>query len=185
MRILGIDPGTTGAIALLDHGNVFEVAVDVPTMQRGISSKKQAINAAELARIVRELRPDVACVELVQAMPPRGNSSGMGAASAFNFGESAGVIRGVLAALGIETHYVTPQSWKTRAGLKGSDKEASRALAIRLWPHAPLGLKKHAGRAEALLIARYGLKETPLAQPFHVDREPPLRAAPAPGGLLL
>jgi len=185
MRVLGIDPGTTGAIALLND-DAFECALDMPTMQRGKTSQKQMINAAELARIVRELRADVACVELVQAMPPRGDKSGMGAASAFNFGESAGVIRGVLAALGIETHYVTPVSWKKRAGLMGNrDKEASRSLAIRFWPIAPLARKKDSGRAEALLIARYGLKEAPVRvyeDPFEDTSE--RKAALQPQALL-
>lgn len=158
MRILGIDPGIAGAIALIEHGLFVDVA-DIPTMQRGSTSKKQAINAAELAAIVRCFNPAAACVELVQAMPPRGDKSGMGAASAFNFGESAGVIRGVLAAIGVETHYVTPATWKKRAGLSGNrDKEASRSLAIRLWPSAPLARKKDSGRAEALLIGKYGIE---------------------------
>src|SRR5690606_7067812 len=117
MRVLAIDPGIAGALGILDAGRFVDV-VDMPVMQRGRTSKKQQVNAAELARIVRVWAPDAAVVELVNAMPSIGGKRGMGAASAFNFGESVGVVRGVLAALGIETHYVTPQAWKTRAGLK-------------------------------------------------------------------
>jgi crossover junction endodeoxyribonuclease RuvC len=154
----------------------------MPTMQRGVTSKKQAVNAAELAKLVRELAPEVVVVELVQAMPRNGDTGhGMGAASAFNFGETAGVIRGVIAALELECHYVTPQSWKKRAGLSGSDKEASRARAIHLWPIAPLALKKHQGRAESLLIARFGAPGIVAAavDPFNLHAEPePSPAAP-------
>lgn len=158
MRILGIDPGTTGALALLEAGRFVDVA-DMPVIVRSSRGKKQQVNAAEFAALVRAWVPDAAVVELVQAMPRVGSKAGMGAASAFNFGESAGVVRGVLSALMLETHYVTPQSWKKRAGLKGSDKEASRLKAVQLWPEAPLGRKKDQGRAEALLIARYGVAE--------------------------
>lgn len=158
MRILAIDPGITGAIALLESGHFVAVS-DMPTISRSKSSKKQMVNGAELARIVREWAPDAAIVELVNAMPSIGNKRGMGTASSFNFGESAGVVRGVLATLGIETHFVTPQSWKKRAGLRGSDKEGSRMKAVTLWPEAPLARKKDQGRAEALLIARFGVPE--------------------------
>ncbi len=190
MRIVGIDPGITGAIALLEDGKASHVA-DMPVMQRGATSKKQMVNAAELARLVRDLRADVAVVELVMGAPRKvGGESVMGAASAFNFGDTAGCIRGVLGALGNETHYVTPATWKKRAGLAGNrDKEASRSLAIRLYPAASLARKKDSGRAEALLIARYGLKELAApayADPFEMDREPPASKQAAPStGLLL
>lgn len=189
MRILGVDPGITGAIALLDHAFVFESVHDMPTMQRGVTTNKQMVNGAELARLVRELRPDCAVVELVNAMPGRGEAAGMGAASAFNFGDCAGCVRGVLGALGIPMHLVVPVVWKKRAGLVKSDKEASRSLAIRLWPQAPLGLKKYQGRAEALLIARYGLKEAPgrvFSDPFEMDADPKQASASdlRPGMLL-
>ena len=42
--------------------------------------------------------------------------------------------------------------------LIGKDKEASRKLAIQWFPKAPLQLKGHHGRAEALLIARWGMQ---------------------------
>lgn len=166
-RILGIDPGISGALGLLLNGR-YECVSDMPTMQRGVTSKKQAVNASELAKLIRAFEPHVVVVELVQAMPRVGSSSGMGAASAFNFGESAGVVRGVIAALGLECHYVTPQSWKKRAGLIGSDKEASRAKAIQLWPMASLARKKDQGRAEALLIARFGAPVQAPADPFEI-----------------
>ena len=51
---------------------------------------------------------------------------------------------------------VEPSKWK-RALHLNSDKEASRQLAIQLFPHAHerLVLKKHHQRAEAMLIALF------------------------------
>ena len=57
----------------------------------------------------------------------------------------------------MELHYVTPREWKRHFNL-GPDKEQARALAIRLYPKLRgLHLKKHQGRAEALLLGRYFL----------------------------
>lgn len=156
-HVVGIDPGISGAIGLLVNGQFMRVD-DLPLMQRGKTTEKQMINAPALALILRAMAPHMAIVELVMGAPRRvGGASVMGGASAFNFGDSAGCIRGVLGALGIETHFVMPGVWKKRAGLIGAKgKEPSRALAINHWPTAPLGRKMDSGRAEALLIARYG-----------------------------
>jgi crossover junction endodeoxyribonuclease RuvC len=93
-----------------------------------------------------------AMLERVNAMP------GQGVASMFSMGDSFGVIRCALAAASIPTEYITPQSWKKHFHLD-SNKEAARALAIRLYPMVDLHLKKFIDRAEALLIATY-LKDT-------------------------
>lgn len=63
---------------------------------------------------------------------------GQGAASMFSFGHAAGLAEGVVTALQIPLVLVTPQSWKRAAGLIGSDKAASLAVAARLFPGAPL-----------------------------------------------
>jgi crossover junction endodeoxyribonuclease RuvC len=153
---LGIDPGISGALALLDENRLVDVA-DMPVMRLG--KNKSQVNAAELAKILH-LWQQVSCpicpsayLELVSAMPKQGVTS------MFNFGVSLGVIEGVLAALSIPVFMVTPASWKKRAGLTGKDKEAARTLAQQLYPAAELGMKKHIGRADAILIARYGGKE--------------------------
>lgn len=182
MRIVGIDPGISGAVGLLVDGK-FERVEDMPTMLRGVTSQKQMVNDAELAKVLREMAPDKIVVELVNAAPRvphaavcpvcKQQKGGMGVASAFNFGDSAGSVRGVIGGLGVERHFVVPAVWKKRAGLIGNrDKEASRALAINHWPMAPLGRKKDSGRAEALLIARYGLKDAPVREPRTYTGDP-------------
>lgn len=152
MSILGIDPGLTGAIAIVNaDGFIVE---DMPVMANGTSAKvRNVVNAAELARVLRPHadRIRVAYVERVSTMP------GQGVASQGSLMHSAGVVEGVLAALGISLVLVTPGKWKKAMGL-ANDKEASRALAQRLFPDAPLGRKKDHGRAEALLIATYGTR---------------------------
>ena len=82
---------------------------------------------------------------------------GQGVASTFKFGASYGAVRGVLAALQIRTHLVTPGVWKKHFRLS-SDKEASRALALRLFAASPehFSREKDHNCAEAALLALYG-----------------------------
>jgi len=151
MNKIGIDPGLTGAIAWLDSNNKFIDVWDMPTMSRG--KKGNQVNPVELGEIIREItreEPCIAYVEQVHAMP------GQGVVSMFNFGESFGVIKGVLGSLMIPVEFVTPVQWKTRAALKGKDKDAARTKAINMYPNASLSRKKDIGRADALMIARYG-----------------------------
>lgn len=158
-----VDPGLTGSIAFLrPDGSLLELW-DMPTMKLGKSGR---VNGAELANIFSSVgarcKEDQwsmhVAIERVQAMSKAGVKQGV--ASAFNFGHGAGVIEGVVAALGLPYELVTPQTWKRHFGLLGLAKEASRAKAIQLYPVAPLGLKKYVGRAEALLIARFALERS-------------------------
>lgn len=147
--ILGIDPGLSGAVALLDHDGTLIDVWDVPHADGEII-------APELDRVIREAAftcPDVvAWIEKVHSMP------GQGVASTFRFGMAVGAIKQAVGGNGIPINYVTPQAWKKAAGLIGKDKDASRARAIELHPNHShwFARKKDDGRAEAVLIARHG-----------------------------
>ena len=146
---IGIDPGVSGAIAFLNDDSL-EGVFDMPVM--ALSGKKQQVNAPKLAEIIGTGSPraNEAYVEQVHSMP------GQGVSGMFNFGVSYGVIQGVLAALQIPMVLVSPAVWKRRAGLTGKPKDAARTLAQQLYPAAPLGQKKDVGRADSILIARFG-----------------------------
>jgi crossover junction endodeoxyribonuclease RuvC len=151
MLVVGVDPGLTGAIGFLRDG-VFVAVEDMPTVLKGVGSVKSEVSPAGLKTLIRErLQPGesvVAVLERVGAMP------GQGVSSVFSLGDSFGCARSVLATAGFETHLVSPVTWKKYYKLT-ADKELSRALAVKIWPSAPLHLKKHDGRAEALLLARW------------------------------
>jgi crossover junction endodeoxyribonuclease RuvC len=76
----------------------------------------------------------------------------------FSFGHAAGIIEGVVVALGIPITLVPPAAWKKALGLTGKDKDAARARAIQLYPGIPdLDLKgKGQALADAILIGRHG-----------------------------
>lgn len=151
--ILGIDPGLTGAIAAMEGGKVV-VVIDMPVVAR-LYGKGNEIDAYTLATMVMELGAsniETAVMEAVGAMP------GQGVTSMLHFGESIGVVKGVLGALQIPVRFVTPQRWKKTAGIAGKEKDAARSLAIQQHPEVAdqLQRKKDTGRADAICIARFG-----------------------------
>jgi crossover junction endodeoxyribonuclease RuvC len=127
----------------------------MPTLKVGSNSQ---VNGAALAAFLRQLlapgliEPAHAYIEKVNAMP------GQGVTSMFNFGHAAGTACGVVAGLEIAHTFITPQSWKKKAGLMGQDKDAARTRAIQLWPWwRELDLKgKGQAYADAALIAYFG-----------------------------
>lgn len=161
MLIIGIDPGITGAIAAIDHRGSRGL-IDMPTMERsGTGSVRNQVSGPGLAEVLKVLTRDrdkneiMVFIERVNAMPKQG------VATMFSIGHSCGMIEGVVCGLGLAHQLVTPQEWKKAMKLaKGSDKNAARSMAQRLYPGAELHLVKHHNRAEAILIARYGYGAT-------------------------
>lgn len=154
--IIGIDPGLDGAIALIsaEDNGLFAVE-EMPTVTIKVGTKmKRVVSAPALAELIRSwdlTMVEMAVVEKVGAMP------GQGVTSMFGFGKSAGIVEGVLAGLGVPYTLVTPQAWGKRA-CKGQGKDASRKRVMELYPsQAKLFSRvKDDGRAEAVLIARFG-----------------------------
>jgi Holliday junction resolvasome RuvABC endonuclease subunit len=77
-----------------------------------------------------------------------------GISSTWNFARAVGVISAVCELTNYPFHLVSPQKWKGYFGLT-ADKNEALDLARKLFPKAPLKLKKDINRAEALLIAEY------------------------------
>jgi len=147
-NILGIDVGMNGAFAFYD--GVELMIYDMPTHKRNKTSR---VDCGRVARIIADNKPDHAFIEQV-------NAFGMGASSAYNFGFGCGAIEGVLSSLQVPFTYITPQVWK-KAMQCPTEKDGARARASQLLPQFAHNwdLKKHDGRAEASLIALYGMRE--------------------------
>ena len=150
---IGIDPGLTGAIALLNPDGKLLALADMPTCQ--LSHGKKQVDVWQLANVISKFshwdsNGGCAVVEKVNAMP------GQGVVSMFSFGVSYGMVLGVLAMGGIPYELVTPQRWKKRVNLIGQDKDASRQLASRLYPDCDWSLKRYHNRAESIFIGLAG-----------------------------
>ena len=104
MKIIGIDPGLSGAIAILENNKVLNL-FDMPVMSEGKKNKKQ-LNSSHLVNIIKEniaQNEEIAVVvEQVNAMP------GQGVTSMFNFGQTFGAIKGLCAALELPIYFVRP-----------------------------------------------------------------------------
>ncbi len=150
--IIGIDPGLTGAIACLEDDLTFISVFDMPVM--ALTKGRNQVNASQLAKIISAIKTQnkkvIVYLEKVQAMP------GQGVSSMFSFGQSFGIILGVVATLELPLVLVTPLFWKKNAGLIHTEKDKARTLAQQLYPEAPLGKKGDIGKADAILIARFG-----------------------------
>lgn len=178
--IIGIDPGITGALAAVASGGWHAVAdIPIKAVTVGVSGnaiagrridghalrgvildfERQALTAGERW----EGRIRIFC-EAVHAREGDRNSM----QSQGSLMRSLGSIEAVCDVLEAPAQLITPQSWQMFYGLVGKSHE-QRAhgalpeavqLAARLHPAcaAMLSRVKDHNRAEALLIARYGLR---------------------------
>ena len=163
MKVIGIDPGLSGAIAILKDNKVLNLFEMPEVMAEGKKNKRQ-LNSAQLAKLIKnniEIDEEVSVVvEQVNAMP------GQGVTSMFNFGQTFGVIKGICATLDLPIYFVRPSKWKKHFELINSSKDASRTKAIEMYPSLSndLAKKKDVNKSDAILIARF-YSETRLKEP--------------------
>ena len=153
MIIIGIDPGVSGAICILNDGKITDL-YEMPTMIDGKKNKKQ-VNGAEITNIInKELinkKDAKVVIEHVSAMP------GQGVTSMFNFGQSFGVLKGICAALKLPVYFIRPVKWKKHFNLINTEKDASRTKVIEVFPYisSRISKKKDANKADAILLASF------------------------------
>lgn len=138
--VLGVDPGLSGAFAFVTNRGELLSVFD-------IESADGRMLAGRLVTAVRRYRPAAAVIERVGPMP------GQGLSTSWKFGRAYGCVEGVVEALGIPHHELTPVVWKRELGL-GKEKASARAEAQRRWPahRDSFARVKDAGRAEAALL---------------------------------
>ncbi len=170
---MGIDPGLSGAIAILKDHEVMTFPMPLRSEKkmryrmttRQVNKKKikkrklievrqNYIDEGALWELLYDHLGDLKLypfvyLEQVHAMPNQGVSS------MFNFGMTYGIIRGVLCSHGFKIVDVRPTEWQTYLKVpKG--KAGSIAKASELMPDSASEWQKDDGRAEAALIAHYG-----------------------------
>ena len=155
MLIIGIDPGISGSICFLLDGKILDV-IEMPTMIEGKKNKKQVNGSQiynEICKIIKNIEKQEirVVIEQVSAMP------GQGVTSMFNFGQSFGILKGICSAMQLPMYFVRPAKWKKYFNLINSEKDASRARAIEIFPYfsSQLSRKKDSNKADAILIASF------------------------------
>jgi len=162
MLHVGIDPGLYGALAVIDDSQPDDVLIfDIPTLDVGVGrtmagtkKRKVVVDEVALARIFDAIAKVGAAHVTIEHVGVR---PGEGAVGAFSFGRAVGLLLGMAHAHFMPISHVRPQEWRKAMGVKG-DKDQSRLAAKGLFPKWSdlFELKKHDGRAEAALIAKYG-----------------------------
>ncbi len=144
MRVLGIDPGMSGAVAAYDTDTrTFQVLRDFKHLR-------------DVAFAVSELAPEGsrAVLELVSARPEQGVSS------MFTFGRATGVALGALYLTRTAFIETTPTRWQgwaaKRAGWRAPFDSRGVFIALRPDCAATVARKKDHNSADALLMALWG-----------------------------
>lgn len=139
---LGIDPGKSGHIA----------AIDIEMTPLG--SIELSSHESEIFRFIEDLSRThniaFTCIETVRSSPQ------MGVTSAFNFGQSYGTCRGIIAAMRLPFIEARPQKWmKAMDCMTGGDKNVTRHKALELWPGIKFNKSGKSGHYDAMLLAEY------------------------------
>ena len=146
---MGIDPGFSGALAVLDSDLKIEFVMDMPIIKVG---KKRELDEARLSVIFKMWRSKSinVALEKSQTMPNQG------IVSSGRYMASYGFLRGLCVGNGIPYHLIQPQTWK-KAMMPdmGKEKGASIQKVSQLYPELSLTRVKDHGIADAILIARY------------------------------
>jgi hypothetical protein len=155
MRVIGIDPGLSGALAVVSgQPGAFKVEVvhDLPTYSEKTSTGKtrRYIDPVALAELIADIGP-VDRVQCERMIAPPG-VSGM---AAFSMGATMATIAATLRIANVPYKLVSSGVWK-RALDVPADKEAARLFAGKLFQSSEYWQrKKDHNRAEAALIAAH------------------------------
>ena len=152
-RFVGIDPGLSGAIAVLDGDGQIVWVEDMPTEPKFgiVRNKKRQVAAPVVFALLALAGTGYAMVERQSARP------GQGVVSIFSLGDTFGVLRTACAVRFPFVRYPTPQTWRKEFGLMGGGGKGTHLdLARTMWPtYNGLTRKKDHDRADALLLAEY------------------------------
>jgi len=153
MNILGIDPGAGGALAFYCGDELLIYDMPVFAVKKGKTIRNR-VDFRGVVNLIDMWKPDYAFIENVSAQ------FGNGAAAAFSFGRACEAVENAVITCDVPFTMVTSQSWK-KALECPAEKDGSRMRANQLMPSFAHNwpLKKHDGRAEAAMIAYYGMEK--------------------------
>lgn len=171
--VAGIDVGVRGGLTAVrvaaddDVGTLLS-AIDIPTVGDGA---RERVDVAAVRDWLITFKPALVLVERGQALPQQGSSSG------FKYGRAVGALEAAVVLSAIPLEIVEPSAWKRHWRLPGKDKERARQKALEVFPaaHGALARKKDHGRAEAALLALYGIRTSRL-MPTPIGAAAPLQA---------
>ena len=161
-RVVGIDPGITGAVMVMDENGGLQRALRTPIL---LVKGKKVYDLQLMREVLRGANYEadkeggtvMVGIEKVHSLPRDGR------VGAFRFGTGYGMWLGLLSGLFLPYKEVTPQRWQARmlAGYPRGEQTKTSAVVVSkgLWPHIPIQVKADWGMADAALIAEYTRRE--------------------------
>lgn len=156
-KILGIDPGLSGGLSIVDERFNLIACIPMPTLT--FDGKKRRVDPRPVFEFIDLHKPELAVVELVGARP------GQGVVSMFNFGDAFGVVRAIAECLCPVVRYARPQEWRGHQSLSGLSKEQIAEVAFEVFQVEAIYGKPRAGKravrdgiSDSLMIARFGVR---------------------------
>lgn len=148
--LIAIDPGKGGAIAY----EIPSIGLKVDSFKVDKDGKFDEVDLSAKLRVLQQLAisanmTPICTLEHVHAMKDNGVTS------SFNFGMNFGFIKGVLTALQMECHLVSPQTWKRKLGLLKTEKKVSHIYAKAAFPNMKIYIKQ----ADAVCLLIYAKGE--------------------------
>ena len=154
MFILGIDPGSSGGIAIVRNevqslpNIVFATRMPVVSIYG-----KKIIDVKKIALDLNEFDIDVSIIEKVHAMPRQGVTS------SFQFGRSFGGIEAIAYLYSKRVDYVAPAVWKKNLGLGKKKKDSLDLARLKFGDLDYWKLKSNDGIAEAALLTLFWIEK--------------------------
>lgn len=154
---IGIDPGVSGGIAIIDHLGIVQLLYKMPDTIPDLLAilapfdqvKYQVANPLDPGKTARAVLERVNAGVFAHGPAARK----MGVVSAFTFGRGVGRLETALAACRVPYDEVSPLTWQTALGCKsGGDKSVTKRRAQQLFPTVA---KMTHYVADALLMAEF------------------------------
>jgi hypothetical protein len=164
IRVVGIDPGLSGACAVLDlhqGGAILHVTSVTPTPTLTVtvrSRTRREYDVPGMWRLLADAKAPLATTVALVVIEHQGPRPQEGVVSSFRTGFGFGLWRALAVAAELPVCMVTPQVWRREYGLLHGGKHGSLRCASEQFPSYPSALTRHDGAADATLIAAWGAR---------------------------
>ena len=154
MLILGIDPGSSGGLAIVRNNfNTLPEIVFAIRMPTVTIYGKKIIDTKKIALELSKYDIDISIIEKVHAMPRQGVTS------SFQFGRNFGGIETLSYLYSKRVDYIAPAIWKKFLGLGPSKKESLDLARLKFGESDLWKIKSNDGIAEAALLTLFWIEK--------------------------
>ena len=154
MLILGIDPGSSGGLAIVDSkSNSLPKIIWASKMPVVNVFSKKIIDVMKVSSTLKEYTIDVTIIEKVHAMPRQGVTS------SFQFGRIFGGVEALSYIYTKRVDYIAPAVWKKFLGLGSSKKDSLDLARLKFGKLDFWDLKSNDGIAEAALLVLFWIEK--------------------------